>query len=467
MDAQWPLTGYNRPRAAIWDHVIVFLRLFLISGLAVAHCAGAVTVIRDITLIDGTGAPARPHTTLIVRGERITAAGAAAKVAVPEGARVVEGRGRFAIPGLWDMHVHLWYSRNQLPVYVANGITGVRDMGSDHAQTKAWRRAAETGKAIGPHVVTSGPPVAGKPSDDKKLPVMVAITAEDARRVFDKLDDMEVDFIKILGDVPHDAFIALAERARKWRMPFAGHLPSTVTAGEAIEARMGSMEHLFGWFVACSSEEAGIRSGKTPASRVVETFDEDKARELFKRSALFETRQVPTLTLWERTTFTETASRVRDPRLQYVPREIRETWPKPEEELKNAASAAAPARAQFELALRMVKLMQQCGVEIMAGTDTGDPYTIPGVTLQRELELLVKAGLTPMQALRSATAIPAKYLYWNESLGTLKKGMVADFVLLDANPLADIRNVSRISGVSIRGRYLAKPQLSAILNAVK
>jgi hypothetical protein len=455
-------------RGSIWDHGVVLLRLAFIVALAVSSLSAAVTVFRNVTVIDGTGTPAMPHKTIVVRGERIAEIGAAARVRIPKGARVVEGRGRYAIPGLWDMHVHLWYPQNQLPVYVANGVTGVRDMGSDFAVTTAWRRESESGKRIGPHVVTSGPPVAGKPSDDKKLPVMVAATADDARRTFDKLDDMDVDFVKILSNLPHDAYIALAERARKWRMAFAGHVPSSVTAWEAIDARQGSMEHLFGVFVACSSEEAAIRAAKKPTPGVVETFNEQKARDLFKRSALYETRQVPTLTLWERMTYADTEHRVHDPRLRFVPRTIRSTWPKPEEELKAAASPEAMVgKPQLELAFRIVRIMQECGVEIMAGTDTGDPYTIPGVSLQRELELLVKAGLTPMDALRSATVIPARYLGWEESLGTLKSGMVADIVLLDANPLVDIRNVSRVSGVSIRGRYLAKPQLAAILDGVK
>ena len=142
----------------------------------------------------------------------------------------------------------------------------------------------------------------------------MAITGEDGRRTFDKLDDMEVDFIKILSNVPHDAYIALAERARKWRMAFAGHVPTTVSAWEAIDARQGSMEHLFGIFVACSTEEADIRAGKRPGSLVLNTFSEDKARELFKKSALFETRQVPTLTLWERMAYAETrTTRARSP----------------------------------------------------------------------------------------------------------------------------------------------------------
>ncbi len=446
----------------------MLLRVALILGLLHLPLYAAVTFLRNITVIDGTGAPAMPHRTLVIRGERIVEMGPAAQVKVPKGARVIEGRGRYVIPGLWDMHVHLWYPQNQLPVYVANGITGVRDMGSDYPRTTAWRREAEEGKTIGPHVVTSGPPVAGRPSTDKKLPVMVAITGEDARRVFDKLDDMDVDFIKVLSDLPRDAYIALAERARKWRMAFSGHVPDSVTAREAIDARQTSMEHLFGIFLACSSEESAIRAGKVPRDVTIRTFDEAKARELFRHSALFETRQVPTLTLWERMTGADIEHRVHDLRLRYVPAAIRATWPSPTKALKEAeAEDAQAAKVQLELAFRIVRLMRECGVEIMAGTDTGDDYTIPGVTLHRELELLVKAGLTPMQALQSATVIPARFLGWDASVGVLKKGMVADLVVLEADPLADIRHVSRIGGVAVRGRYLSKPQLAAILSAVK
>lgn len=427
-------------------------------GLGLLPAGAAVTVVRDVNLIDGTGAGPIPHTTIAMEGERIIAIGPVEKVAVPVGSRVIEGRGRFVIPGLWDMHVHLWYPQNQLPVFVANGITGVRDMGSDFARTKAWRADAESGKAVGPHVVTSGPAVAGSKSGDPKLPVLVVQTAEDARRAFDQLDNLDVDFIKVLSDLPHDAYLALAERTRKWRMTFAGHVPSSVTAQEAIDARQASIEHLFGLFAACSSEE------NPPPATAVRTFSEQKARELFKRSALYETRQVPTLTLWERMAHIEAAARVRDPKLRYVPKSVRDTWPSAASELTPPEPEAA---AQVEVAFRMVRLMRECGVAIMAGTDTGDPYTIPGVTLHRELELLVRAGLTPMQALETATTIPARFLGWNESVGVLKEGMVADLVVLDANPLADIRNVSKVSGVAVRGRYLQRSQIAAILDGVR
>jgi hypothetical protein len=341
-------------------------------------------------------------------------------------------------------------------------------MGSDLARTLRWRTAAESAKAVGPHILTSGPAVDGRPPLDGKLPVVVVETPEDGRRAFDRLDRQGADFIKILSGVPRDAYIALAERARKWRLPFTGHLPSGITAWEAIDARQASMEHLFGLFVACSSKESDIRARKVPQAHVLDTFDEQKARVLFRKSALMQTRQVPTLTLWERMAYVGTAQRLREPRLRQVPAVIRAAWPKPAEELKNADSEETAAlRRQLELAFRMVKLMRECGVEIMAGTDTGDPYTIPGVTLHRELELLVKAGLTPIEALQSATIVPARFLGWDQSVGLLKAGMVADIVLLDADPLADIRNVSRVSGVAIRGRYLSQAWIASTLAAVK
>lgn len=393
----------------------------------------AVFAIRDVTVIDGSGAEPRPHQTVLVVGERIAAAG---RIAIPRGARIVEGRGRFLIPGLWDMHVHLWHEQNQLPAYVAHGVTGVRDMGSDFSRVSKWRREIEAGRAVGPHIVTPGPAVSGK-VHDSKLPVLVIQTPEEARRAYDQLESMGVDFIKILSSVPHDAYIALAERARHWGLDFAGHVPTTVTASEAVEARMNSIEHLFG--------ELQLK--------------DDEAEELFKRSALYATAQVPALTLWQRRAYIDTAARVGDPRLREVPAGIRATWPKAEEEINHPAQPAT-----MKSAMRMVKQMRDRGVTILAGTDTGDPWTAPGVSLYEELRLLVEAGLTPMEALRSATSLPAKYLRWDESVGLVRKGFVADFVLLAANPLADIRNVSKVVAVSVRGRYYGPLARAAMLN---
>jgi imidazolonepropionase-like amidohydrolase len=422
----------------------------------VLGCSGAIFAIRDITVIDGSGGPVRPHSTVIVRGEHIASVGAAASTAIPKRAKIIDGRGRFMIPGLWDMHVHLWYPENQLTSYLAHGITGVRDMGSDFGRVVSWRKAIASGRAAGPHVVTSGPPIAGAPSGDPKLPVRVVRTPDEARNAVDELEESGVDLVKVLSDVPHDAYVALAERARHEGLDFAGHIPDRVTALEAVEARQASIEHLFGLFAACASDLV----------RSVDTFDEAKARALFERSAQLGIRYVPTLALFRRMTGDGAVGRVRDPRLREVPASIRSTWPKPDSELREAAAAhTEAAQRQFALAKRMVRMMRDCGVEILAGTGTGAPYTIPGVTLHEEMQLLVEAGLTPMEAIRSATILPAKLLGWADTVGLLRPGFAADFVLLDGNPLTDIRNTSRISGLSVRGRYFARDGIARLSGA--
>jgi len=195
-----------------------------------------------------------------------------------------------------------------------------------------------------------------------------------------------------------------------------------------------------------------------------DTFSEKKAKAFFERSALYGTAHCPTLSLWERMTYSNAAARLRDPRLKRVPLAIRTTWPKLDEELKKSAGVDAKMQQrQMDFYNRMVRMMKEAGVAILAGTDTGDPYTIPGVTLYDELALLVKAGLTPMEALRSATAVPAKFIGWGDSAGMLRPKFDADFVLLDADPLLDIRNVSKVAGVGVRGRYLTRVAIARIL----
>jgi imidazolonepropionase-like amidohydrolase len=149
-----------------------------------------------------------------------------------------------------------------------------------------------------------------------------------------------------------------------------------------------------------------------------------------------------------------------DPRMREVPPAIRSTWPKPQQEIQRASSADAVAtRSQLDLLRKRVRMMKECGVEIVAGTDTGDSWTAPGTTLDDELGLLVDAGLTPMEALRSATALAAKLIGWDEGAGVLKTGYAADLVLLDADPLTNIANVAKVSGVAIRGRYFGPAAL--------
>jgi len=382
-------------------------------------------LIRDVTIVDVSSGTVHPRHSILIHGERIATAGR--DIPAPKGVRVVEGAGKFVIPGLWDMHVHL-ADRDQLALYLMRGVTGVRDMGSDLDRAKDWRRAIDKGELLGPHIETCGPPFDGFPSDDAKLPVTMVRSPAEARTVYDRLDDRSVDFIGVLPRLPRDAYFALIERARKYYSPVAGAVPSTVSVLEAVDNRQRSIDQMSGILVACSSEERKLRGPRALAldrrdwvefreleAKAVETFDDEKADALFHRMAMFETRAVPVL-------------------------------------VKLRASQCT--RDHYAKLAELVLAMDRAGVGIMAGA--GDAQ------IQDEMELLVAAGLTPAEVLRSATLEPAKYLDAAASLGTVESGKIADLVLLDRNPLADIKNTREIAAVVFGGKYLSKVQLRAL-----
>jgi len=415
----------------------------MVLGALAVMClpAGCASVaVLDVSVIDVAAGVARPHMTVVIEGERITALGLSGSVRVPVKARVISGRNRFLIPGLWDMHVHLWNKENQLPVFVAFGVTGVEDMGSDFKRVVAWRGAIETGKAIGPHIVTSGPPVSGRDSEDARLPVIVARSADEARKAFDQLWDLDVDFISVLSGLSRDSYFALAEQARHWSLRVAGEVPTSVTAREAMDARQSSIEHLSG------------------VSKAVSTDQE--ALDFFERCAAWGVRVSPGLTRWRRTAHLDDDKLKRDPRLRFVPASIRKAW-------SDSRGEEEVSPAQVDGIYRLVALAKLTKVELLAGTDTGDPYTIPGATLHDELEQLVAAGLTPREALQAATIAPARLLGWDDAMGGIEPGKVGDLVLLEANPLIDIRNTRKIVGVFTRGKYHSRRELDLILAAVK
>jgi imidazolonepropionase-like amidohydrolase len=455
----------------------VALRLLLVL-LALVPARAAV-LIRDVNIVDVESGRVFPHRSVLISGTEIKAVGASRSLRSPRKAAVVNGAGKFLIPGLWDMHVHLWYAENEFPLYLAWGVTGVRDMGSDLARTRSWQHAVDAGKLLGPHVITCGSPLDGRDSGDPKLPVIVVKTPADARRDYDVLESEHVDFIKVLSSLPADAYFALLDRARKWGLPVVGHVPSGVTVAQAVEARQHSMEHLMGMMLAGSPDEIRIRRELLDAAahqdgkrtfqlyaHAMDTFDWNRAGDLFAQMKLFDAWQTPTLIMWRRALLLDADAMVGDAELKRIPKSIRAGWKDPRPE----AAAQPPenrefAKRQYELYQEIVFRMQAAGVPLLAGTDTGDPWSYPGEELHEELALMVKAGLKPVEALRTATVNPARFLD-GDDLGRVAPGYVADLVLLDANPLEDIRNTRRIAAVVSAGHYLTRSKLNAMVAAM-
>lgn len=401
--------------------------------------------------------------------------GVIAAIAPAGPAGTVDGSGKYLIPGLWDMHVHLWEKRPMFGLYIANGVLGIRDMGSDLARTKALRAGVERGRTIGPRIYTPGTPLNGPSQPSEKLPVVTVTSAEQSRQAVDNLDRQGVDFLKTLSTLSADSYFALAQRARVIRAIFAGHVPESVTVSQALDARQKSMEHLFGIALACSSEERELREARQEAirandaaalarvrTRTYETFSESRATDLFKRMARFDAWQTPTLTLRKRLSLMDLDPLVQEA-IKLAPADIRQSWTDPREDLKKATPEQLERfRYDYEFHSKIVALMQRSGVGLLAGTDTGDDYVLPGYALHDELELMVQAGLTPLQALRTATLNPAKYFGIDAQTGSIARGKRADLVLLEANPLDDIRNTRRIHAVIVRGRILHRKRLNAL-----
>jgi imidazolonepropionase-like amidohydrolase len=435
------------------------------------------TVITDVNIVDVRTGEIRPDQVVIIEKNRVTVVGPRKDTRYPRNApTIVNARGGFLIPGLWDMHVHLvfgeWFPRAQeisLPLFVANGVTSVRDMGSELEMIQSWRNEIEARRLLGPRIMTSGPMLDGpKP----RFPSSIAVaTPEDGRRAVNHLKQSGIDFIKLQSLIPRDAVFAIADEARKQGIPFEGHVPDSVRASEMSDAGMHSFEHLIGIFEGSSPSEDEFLKGDKTESKFLATYDPARAAVLAALLTKNKTWQCPTL-VWERGgNLIDVTDFSKDTRAKYVPASWKEqTWKKFTQEVeKEFNTDDLETRRKFiEKELEVVQLLHKAGVPFLAGTDTPPGvYIFPGFSLHEELQRFVAAGFTPLEALQTATLNPALFFHMEKQLGTIETGNVADLVLLDANPLEDIRNTQKISAVILNGTYFSKNDLQKILQRVE
>jgi imidazolonepropionase-like amidohydrolase len=424
-------------------------------------------LLAHVTVIDVAGGVPKPDMTVVITGDHISEIGEAGKVVAPPGATVVDAAGKFLIPGLWDMHVH-WYNRDTLTLFTANGVTGVREM-FGNSDLLRWRQDIAKGSLSGPRMIVASPII------DGPQPVwpnsIVAANEDEGRKAVINVKKWGADFVKVYSLLPRDAYFAIADEAKKQGLTFAGHVPFSVSPAEVSDAGQKSIEHLTGILIECSDKETelrkGIVQGRSPAARAraesiaLETYSDRKASELFARFVKNETWQCPTLTVLRSRAYLGDENFRIDQRLKFIPPPMQQRW-----SLRIAnrnEGNYANAKKVFQKELEIVGAMRKAGVPLLAGTDTGNPFCFPGFSLHEELALLVIAGLTPVDALRSATLNPAKFLGLDKTMGTIEQGKVADLVLLDANPLEDVQNTQRIDAVISHGRLFDRKALDKML----
>jgi imidazolonepropionase-like amidohydrolase len=415
---------------------------------------------------------------VVIGDGRIAALGRDVKIPTGKSVTVVDASGRFLIPGLWDMHVHQWKKEAFFPLFIANGVTGVRDMFSPLPPIKKWRAEVTAGTTIGPQIVAAGILVDGPSPACAPCSIAVANAAE-GRKAVKTVKEMGADFIKVYSTLPRDAYFAIADEAKRQNMVFAGHVSEFVSASEASDAGQKSIEHLTGVLVGCSAKEEELRKenearlradgfrGDTMTleqDRALETFDAKQAGALFARFKRNGTWMCPTLSVLRAQVLISDADFRNDPRLKYIQNFLKKQFWEDGFGFKDrTAEDNARYRRVFQMQLEVVGMMKRAGVDFIAGSDTANPYVFPGFSLHDELALLVQAGFTPMEALQAATRNPALYLGLLDTIGTIEKGKIADLVLLDANPLAEIGNTRKINAVVVGGRLITKAELDKML----
>jgi hypothetical protein len=407
----------------------------------------------------------KPRQTVVVTGERITDVGD--QVRIPEGAEVIDASGKYLIPGLWDMDVLATYT--VFPFYVVNGITGVRDIGSPRpiAALLDLRKAAAEGRVVAPRIVATGRPLDG-PFPGRRHHTPVTNEAA-ARQGVVALKESGADFVTVFDMLPREAYFAVVDEAKRQNIPFAGSVPMSLNAAEVSNAGQRSIQRIPTMLPSCSNraEEiinkyADVLSAPTarpqgfrvPWQTLVETYDTKRAAALFSLLAKNGTFVTPMLGHWANVHHTYEKDHTNDPRMKYLLPELRQFWASTQVQVENEFEKTREiGPAVTQKFLEMVKGMNSAGVRLLAGTGTpGHRFEWPGFSLHEELEWLVKAGLTPVEALQTATLSPARYLGKEKELGTVERGKLADLVLLDNNPLEDIRNTQRIAAV------MAKPK---------
>lgn len=442
---------------------------------AMGDTVGQPLAIVHVTVVDvaarSVEAARLPDRTVLVRHGRIAAVGPSRHVRVPGDARVVDGRGRYLVPGLWDAHSHVGYAGpSALPVYAAHGVTTLRDLGGRLPDLLAWRRRIDAGTLVGPDLYVAGPVVEGAwwldavtgmlrrdtvlgafPFLEASPRLRVASPAE-AHAAVDSLQRMGADLVKF-RNLRGDEVRALASRGRRLGMPVVGHAPARVPLGEAADSGVRSIEHV---------ETAMLRLPDTAvAVRRAEYARLARAGAAITPTLLTDVAYRQTPDSVARAVIADTANRL-DRRRRWVSRDLLDFWRfgLDIKRLEGPADHAASHRRQ----VADLRLARGAGVPILVGTDFGVSLVYPGASVHDEMRLLVReGGLSPFEVLRGATILPARSIGVEGRVGAVAPGLEADLVLLDVDPLRDVRNVARIRSVVLDGRLFTRAELDALL----
>ena len=408
--------------------------------------------------------------TVIVRDGRIAEIGPAEKTKVPAGALQIDGRGKYLMPGLADMHVHLFpgtgqqddLASQQFQMFLANGVTTIRNM-IGKPEHVALRDRVAKGELLGPSIYTAGPPLLGNNVQ----------TPEVAERVVTEQKKAGYDLLKVHEGLSPETYAAIVATAKRVGIPLAGHVTATVGLKRALDAQQSSIEHLDGYLQALVPEDSPVKP--TPSQvvlgPVLEHIDESKLSALAAATRKASVYNDPTLTLFKLVVSdAQPEDYLKWPEMQYIPAKMREGFAKQKQSTLGNPAPAAERQRYITLRNKVLVALHAAGAKLLIGPDSPQFFLVPGFATHRELESFVEAGLSPYQALEAATRNPAEYfaetMKTPRDFGTVEAGLRADLLLLDANPLQSVGNLSKRAGVMVRGRWLPESELRKMLENV-
>lgn len=425
----------------------------------------------DYAFVDATVIPVSSdgpleHQTVVIKDGVITAVRAAEETSLADGVKIIKANGKFLAPGLTDMHVHMW-NENLPRLYVSYGVTTIRNMWGEQV-TLNMRERIRSGELVGPTMFTAGRIIDGPP---KIWPTSEEVsTPEEAADAVQSQVEAGYDFIKIYSNLSQTAFDAVAQESRKLGVPFAGHVPEAVPLKYAVEAGMASMEHLYGLNEAVITDGINMGEGRrTPekvqvASKLLSgelsvdrVIDTEKMQATAETLADSDTWITPTLIVQQQLYLTreQARSEFQRPQMTEVDPMFRDFW-NPDNDFRRQERSDEELKALqglMKVSFEQVRVLNRAGVKILAGSDAPNPFVFHGLSLHEELELLVRAGLTPLEAIRAATLNPARYFGEAGEWGEVTEGARADLVLVRGDPMKDVKNYLKIDGVMLRGAW--------------
>ena len=436
------------------------LILLLIYTIVIMSCKkneSADLVLSNINIIDVERGIVIENQDVLIEGNKI-------KSIFPHGNakvkadRVLEGAEKYVIPGLWDMHAHIraYSHADNLPMFLLYGVTGIRDLGlTNYNLIKRWRKQIEDDEIVGPRIISSGVIIEGSPPIFRSS--VVIPTFQEVVPTIDSLISEEVEIIKVFDNIPKDEYVAILRYCKEKSILTAGHIPADMNQFSASEAGLGSIEHFWGIDKTFREYNSFSYSNEEVDSlaRVLVENDTYVCPTLVNSMSTFIGNEIDS---------TGEVSGSEEDKLKLTPNYFKALWTRIRAELLIANTSAdfKRFREMQKMDREIIKKLHDRGVKILAGTDTPNPYVFTGISLHEELEIFVKVGLTPAEALKTATLYPAQYFRRTNTLGNVAKGLTADLVVLDANPLEDITHTQRIHAVIYDGKFLSNNDLKTL-----